>query len=296
MVRPVTATAVVVALAVAMLLAPLQAAAVVPVTGVETIGVGSQMDLQSLKWASAECPKSKVVVGGGAAIDGAEGEVFIRSMVPGQHPVTGRHRYVVTARDAGAVSEPWRVLAFATCADPIAGLQLRPMTGPQGSDERAVATAFCGPGEQLIGMGATVNGSPYRTFLQGMRPLAWNTGITPVVALVTALEHPDGYDEQWSVTAHAVCVPDTVTTTTITDGVPPPGPARPACADLESAKPLAVTSVGMDWDRDSPTAGMVPAFTQVMLGGGNPSTSARIATANSSGWGLFGHIICAETA
>jgi hypothetical protein len=268
------------------------AAAAGPITGVETIAATSQTDLLPLKWASAECPQGKVVIGGGAAIDGAEDGVFFRSMVPGPHPVTGRHRYLVTARDADSVSEPWRVLAFATCADPIASLHLRTITGPPHSDAVGYGRSFCGPSEALIGMGGAVNGSPYRTFLQELSPLAWNTGITPVAAQVWAVEHPGGYDGQWSVTVHALCVPNTVTTAIVADHVAPPGPAEPACADLESDMPLAATSAGMGWRGGTPST--LPAFTHVTPWGGNPAIRARIATANTSGWSLSGYIVCAD--
>ena len=75
-------------------------------------------------------------------------------------------------------------------------------TGATTSEENgSVATASCPAGKHLSGTGGRVNNGANSVTIDDIRP---NPSLTSVT--VSGFETPSGYDEDWSVTAYAICV------------------------------------------------------------------------------------------
>ena len=85
-----------------------------PPPGLERVAATSELSSEN-KSATATCPAPKRLLGTGADINGASGQVLFTAIVPDEdlHDVTVR-----AAEDRTGYSGPWSLTAYAICADP----------------------------------------------------------------------------------------------------------------------------------------------------------------------------------
>jgi hypothetical protein len=142
---------------------------------------------------TANCPSGKKLLGVAGGVELADGDV-----VPdGYTPAGDLGSMTLTAIANAEVME-----ADGFCATPPPGLQLVSATSPTTSEENGTyATAACPAGKHLTGTGARVNNGNNRVVIDDMRP---NPALTSVT--VSGFEDQVGYDQDWSVTAFAICV------------------------------------------------------------------------------------------
>lgn len=148
------------------------------------------------------CPPSKVVIGGGAIV---EGPTHIRLTL--LRPVQAGNYYEASARNPWGRAQ-WKLLTYAVCADPPPGLQYVAANSGQAAGVVRTATATCLAGKRVIGLGARAAAEPNRNVsLVHMAPTA---GGTATVAESVAAQ--GGEPDDWTATAYAVCaaVPTTI--------------------------------------------------------------------------------------
>jgi hypothetical protein len=161
-----------------------------PLPGLAAVQTATGGTTSSLR---SSCPSPKKLVGTAGGVELAEG-----GTVPdGYVPASDLGSMTLTAISNNEVME-----ADAFCAIPPPGLQLVSATSPTTSEENGTsATAACPAGKHLTGTGARVNNGNNQVVIDDMRP---NPALTSVT--VSGFEDQDGYDQDWSVTAFAICV------------------------------------------------------------------------------------------
>ncbi|HST64500.1 MAG TPA: hypothetical protein VLM05_04865 [Mycobacteriales bacterium] len=165
----------------------------------------SASDTRSVKSARADCPAGKEVVGGGGApfLSSSDfGTVRLIELRP-VHNNNGPDGYVATAMALGAVpTGNWSLEADAVCADRVPGLYLAGGAGAVGSAPVQSAEAGCQAGEAVLGGGGLLRNPGFQADLRTVAPSA--TGDRFVVQ---GGEDVDGYANNWSVVAYAICAP-----------------------------------------------------------------------------------------
>jgi hypothetical protein len=189
------------------------AAAVLGLERAESRPVSRSMD--SPQGAQAFCPSGKVVVGGGAEIEGGGDDPATQPRLTRLQPLG--FNFDVTAEAPNHVSEaPWLVRAYAICADRDA-LDMNHYHVAQGfsaKDSQAFkdAEARCLDGTVAFGAGGMIiyrdspGSLPGRVGLQLVRPSG------PLdIARATGREYGDGLEDgylgNWEVIAWAICAP-----------------------------------------------------------------------------------------
>jgi hypothetical protein len=158
------------------------------------------------KSAQANCPAGKRVVGGGATVSFADpadaNKVRLAELRP-VHPGSGADGYVGGAQEVGAGGTgTWQLQVSAVCADPIPGLHLVASSGPLGSASVQSVSAGCPAGEVVLGGGGLVRNPGFQADLRTVAPSANGDRFTAIGG-----EDVDGYPDNWSVVAYAMCAP-----------------------------------------------------------------------------------------
>jgi hypothetical protein len=159
-------------------------------------------------FATATCPAGKQVTGAGHEIIGARGQVAIHELTPDPSPPT--NVLALGIQDDDGFDGGFIVSAYAICATPLPGLTLVPASTISDSNDKSVM-AICPPGKKVVGVGGKVTGG--FTFFGGTPPNFFGEvvmdGLVPNAALtsvtVRASEDEDGFAEDWSLTAYAIC-------------------------------------------------------------------------------------------
>jgi hypothetical protein len=180
--------------------------------GLERVEGISGPSTNSPRIVQAFCPFGKVVVGGGAEIEGGGEDPAtqprLTRLVPGA-PVG--NQFIVTAETPSHASEePWLLRAYAICADVDAldGYQI--VGGSSANDSQTfkdAQTVRCPEGTVAYGAGGAImypDGPefppPGRVGLQTVRPSG------PLdIGRAAGREYDDGYDGNWQVAASAIC-------------------------------------------------------------------------------------------
>ncbi len=164
-----------------------------PPPGLELVSATSA-STSANKSVVATCPSGKRLLGNGAAIIGAPGQVLLDGQLPNGQLTS------VTANaveDETGTSAAWRITAYAICANAVTGLQRVTVASAVDSDNNRIATAPCPTGKSVIGMGGTING-------QGVLDAVF-PDIPLTSANITAFEDATGNAGNWSVTAYSIC-------------------------------------------------------------------------------------------
>lgn len=160
---------------------------------------------ESPKSVSATCPAGKQLLGTGAEINGATGEVVIDDLRPNGTTVAAPTSVSVTAYEEDPYPGNWTVTAYAICANPVAGLSRHTATSAAGvSPDFAPVTATCPAGKSLTGTGAEINGGLGAIMLDDLRPNV-GPGTGPTAVTAGAYEADPNYVPNWTITAYAIC-------------------------------------------------------------------------------------------
>jgi hypothetical protein len=168
-----------------------------PPPGLERVSATSALN-SSNKSVTASCPAGKQVLGTGADIHTLNGHVVLDDIRPNAALTSVT---VSAIEDETGNPASWAVVAYAVCANAIAGLERVSETTPLDSSVPKVLFNGCPGGKDLTGLGADLN-----TFNGQVQLDALNFGGAENVLLV-ALEDETGNSAPWSVTSYLICAP-----------------------------------------------------------------------------------------
>lgn len=144
------------------------------------------------KSVTAFCPGNTVTIGSGALLSGSFGDVELEEVRPQLNSVTA------TGNEIGAgIGTPWSVVAYASCADPLAGL----VTVATSSANTAVnknVVATCPAGTEVLNAAGRLNNGGGRVVIDDL--FATDTTVT-----ATGKEAGNGTGTAWRVQAIALC-------------------------------------------------------------------------------------------
>ena len=146
---------------------------------------------------TATCPAGKRLLGNGAAITGAAGQVLLDGQLPNATPTAVT---VNALEDETGAAVNWSVSAYAICSTVIAGLQRVAFAGTSNSDASRLVSAHCPAGKSVIGLGGTINSANGQVVLDAVFP---DSGLSS--ASIAAFEDGTGNSANWSLTAYAIC-------------------------------------------------------------------------------------------
>lgn len=183
------------------------------------ISATSAKNSVSPKMAVAQCPAGMAVLGGGAILAGADGEVLIQSAFPTFDVGLGKHVFVVKAiEDLNGTPDSWTVTANAYCTPAFVPTVIVEDSLFDSSPIKSVV-AHCPEGLKVVGMGGEVSTAfdvPPGP-LVGTIPTAGvvfhgfevNDDLTQVTARATEVDGTLGgsYAGSWRVVAIAACAP-----------------------------------------------------------------------------------------
>lgn len=195
--------------------------------------------------------------------------------------------------------DDYRVTVYAICATPRPGLTLvSNSTGSDSAPSKSV-TASCPAGKKVVGVGGHVTDG-YRVELVGPSELAYvgqvlMNGLFPNAALtsvqVNAFEDEDGFDENWSLTAYAICA------------TPPPGLVLVSNSTLANSSFLKIAAASCPAGKNLlGTGGLLSGGGEVVIDDILPAKSLTSATVTAvedqSGfggdWNASAYAICAN--
>jgi hypothetical protein len=142
---------------------------------------------------TANCPANTLVVGAGATLTGASGEVILDDIAPQVGLLSVR----ASAYEEEDYTPNWTVTAIAMCAPNVPGLVRVATTSPYNSVDKTLI-AFCPTGRVLLGMGYQIDGSGGSVLVESMHPINLNS------VEVLAREE-DAFTGEWRLTTIAIC-------------------------------------------------------------------------------------------
>jgi hypothetical protein len=148
------------------------------------------------------CPAGKKMLGLGAYIEGAEGQVMLDAFEPLPSLVSG---YLHGSEDQSGAAGNWFLRAVGICADAIPGLVVTTASSALNSLFRKSADATCPAGKRVLSSGGTFfagsgSGGAGEVLFESLIP---PSAMDRVVVYGT--EDGSGASFDWRVYAHAVC-------------------------------------------------------------------------------------------
>lgn len=178
----------------ALLAAPAQAAP--GLTGKQLVSASSAYTNAPHKTQKASCPAGKVVISGGAFVQGP-----LHVKINMLRPVETGNFYEAAANNPWGRS-PWSLHTYAICADRPAGLQYLSADSVQNVGVKHSVSLPCPAGKQLIGLGGRAAAEPNRNVtLDYVVPIGGN-GAGAFAGSVAA---QGGEPLNWTATVYAVC-------------------------------------------------------------------------------------------
>jgi hypothetical protein len=162
------------------------------------------------KSATATCPAGKKLVGNGASVHNGYGEVLLTGIVPknGGEEVAADSVTAVASEEA-PYGSPWRVVAFAACANALPGQEVEfGASGHDSTDPKFGITATCDGTKVATGGGAAILASPGgigNVVLDDLYPNNLNTGSAPTMAFGSAYGEDTPVGATWSLKMFALC-------------------------------------------------------------------------------------------
>jgi hypothetical protein len=252
--------------------------------------------------AKANCPSGKQVTGAGheiqqAGLRASYGRV-IHSLRPDPSPPTSVNAVAFQHGNPDAVDPAYLVTAYAICASPLPGLTLVSATSPSDSTHKSV-TASCPSGKKVVGVGGAVQDGfriefepPFfeprfvgEVVMSGLFP---NAALTNVQ--VNAFEEPNGFEGNWSLTAHAICAN------------PPPGLALVSATSAPTSAHRSVAAT-CPAGKNLLGTGALASHAQVIIDDLRPAVSLKSVTVfgvedpaapTSDFWTVSAYAICAN--
>jgi hypothetical protein len=143
------------------------------------------------------CPTGKQLISLGAETSGANGEVVIDDLIPNSTLTAAN---VTGFEDADGAKDSWTLTGHAICADPLPGLEVKPLATPAQSVNGQGVGVACSAGKRLLGVGGEITGGLGKVVMTGLTPGATLTGAT-----VQAAETQGGTSNNWSIRGYAIC-------------------------------------------------------------------------------------------
>ncbi len=178
------------------LISPVAAAAAVP--GIVVRTVQSPLDSYD-KTATVTCPTGKKVIDAGGYIEGGGGKVTMDDVFPDQN----LDFVNVTGLETDPYTGNWRVHAYATCADPLPGLEWIRAQTASNSTSRKTVTAACSPGNTVLGSGYAITGGSGEVFVDEAVPNGGVGVAATQVSLIAAAGDP--YTGNWDLNGYVIC-------------------------------------------------------------------------------------------
>lgn len=172
-------------------------AAAIP--GLANVSVATAFDSSDFKSVSAPCPAGKRVIGGGARLTFATGEVAITHLAP---DAAGTAYEAQAYEDADGFAGNWGLTVTAVCANMPPGYTIVTAASPMASPATASAIATCPSGLRVLGTGGSVSPGRGVVLLTGVIP----ESILPSRVRVTGAEIAGGFADTWNVQSWAICV------------------------------------------------------------------------------------------
>jgi len=165
--------------------------------GLEYLSYHSFNNSNSAKSARVDCPPGTRVIGTGARTEGGNGQVIIDDIAPDAALMT----LTATATEmAAGYGGNWSMWAYAVCAEPLTGLELRSAAIGPISDAGIVQVSCSSPAKQVIGVGAGLSGGLGQVMHLAMFPSSF-----PDTAVVATDEDANGLASSWTHTVYAIC-------------------------------------------------------------------------------------------
>ncbi len=168
----------------------------VPPPGLERVAATSALNSAN-KSVVATCPAGRRLLGTGAEVNGGNRHVLLEDITPnsGLTAVT-----VKAVEDESGTSGNWSVIAYAICAQPVAGLERVSLTSDVDSTAPKVVEAECPLGKQVVGMAGNINSPNGQVVLDAVFADAELTTVG-----FAAGEDDTGNTANWGLTAFAIC-------------------------------------------------------------------------------------------
>ncbi len=172
-------------------------AAAIP--GLTNVPAATVLDSSTFKSITALCPVGQRVIGGGARLNLATGEVAITYLAP---TATGDGYTARAYEDADGFGGAWALQVIAICANTPPGYLIVTAASPMASPVTASVTASCPAGRQVLGTGGSVFPGRGVVLLTGIIP---SPAVGPTSVTATGAEVPPGFTGTWNVEAWAIC-------------------------------------------------------------------------------------------
>jgi len=191
----------------------------VAIPGLGNVTAATVVDSSTFKAVVATCPVGQRVIGGGARLTLATGEVSITYLAP-TAATTG---YEARAyEDLDGFAGVWGLVVTAICANTPPGYAIVTAASPIGSPVTASVTATCPAGLQVLGTGGAVLPGRGVSVLTAIMP---NAQVAPTAVTTAGAEIP-GFPGTWNVQSWAICAAPVaghtvVITTSVANSVSP---------------------------------------------------------------------------
>ena len=172
--------------------------AVASLPGIEVVAIPSFLSSAD-KMATAECPEGKKVIDAGGSIVTGSGQVAIDDVIPD----AGLNFVNVTGLETGPYGEDWRVIAYATCVDPLPGLEWIKAQTASNSITPKRLTLACSLGKTVLGSGHAIAGGDGQAFVHESVPNG-RPGVAATQVNLTGVEG-DSYDGAWDLAGFLIC-------------------------------------------------------------------------------------------
>jgi len=172
------------------------AAASVP--GLKVVDVQSAWTSDD-KTVTARCPAGKKVIDAGGSIGTGFGKVTMDDVFP--DPTMSFVN--VTGLETDTFNENWWAVAYATCADPLPGLEwIKALTVSDSATSKTL-TVSCSPGKTVLGNGYAVTGGDGEVFVDEAVPDG-GPGVAATHVSLIGVEG-DPYDGNWELEGFVIC-------------------------------------------------------------------------------------------
>lgn len=176
---------------------------------VRTDSIWGSRSMDSPKGASAGCPSGRVVVGGGAEIEGGGENEATQPRLTWLFPAGGFSFYAQAETPGHAPApEPWTLRVYAICADnkDLDGYQVVYSQG-SGHDSQPFKKSVtrCPAGTVAYGAGGFITYKNFGESQGGVGLQLVRTSGPLDIARATAREYPGGHPGAWEVAAIAIC-------------------------------------------------------------------------------------------
>lgn len=175
------------------------AAPAAAIPGLGNTSVATAVNSNVFKAATAMCPAGQRVIGGGARLTVASGEVSITRLAPN---ATADGYEAFAYEDFDGFAGAWGLIVVAICAPTPPGYTIVTAASPVGSPPTASITATCPAGLQVLGTGGAVVPGRGVVLLTGIVPSA---PVNPTAVTVLGAEIAGGFAGGWNVQAWAIC-------------------------------------------------------------------------------------------